>query len=115
MSEPLPQETAGQDAAWSPEGPPHHPAADRAYVLGLLAVVGSVFVLPLLLGPYVWHLGFTTRRQIDLEPGRWGGRRQATAGLVLGAVATATLAVLALAAVGVAAYAALRLRADTGY
>ncbi len=104
-----------EHGAPSATGQPHHPGADRAYVLGLLAVVGSVFVLPVLLGPYVWHLGFTTRREIDLEPGRWGGRRQATAGLVLGAVATALLAALTLAAVGVAVHAGLRLDADTGY
>lgn len=94
---------------------PLHPAADRAYVLGLLAVVGSVFVLPLLLGPWVWHLGARTRREMDREPTRWRGRRQATAGLVLGAVATGLLTLLVLGLVGWAAIEHLRLTEDTGY
>lgn len=103
------------EAAHRPE-PAAHPRADRAYVLGLLAVVGSVFVLPLLLGPYVWFLGVSARREMDREPDRWsGGRKQATAGLVLGAVATTLLALLVLALVGWAVAERLTLSADTGY
>lgn len=96
-------------------GPTVHPGADRAYVLGLLSLVGSVFVLPALLGPYVWHLGLATRREIDRAPTRWTGRRQATAGMVLGALATALLVVGLLVLVGFAVRAYLRLSADTGY
>lgn len=96
-------------------GPTVHPGADRAYVLGLLSLVGAVFVLPALLGPYVWHLGVSTRREIDRDPTRWSGRRQATAGMILGALATALLVVGLLVLVGFAVRAYLRLSVDTGY
>ncbi|MGQ2910434.1 hypothetical protein [Aeromicrobium sp.] len=96
-------------------GPTVHPGADRAYVLGLLSLVGAVFVLPALLGPYVWHLGVSTRREIDRDPARWVGRRQATAGMVLGALATALVVVGLLVLVGFAVHAHLQLSADTGY
>ncbi|MCR4514305.1 hypothetical protein [Aeromicrobium sp. 50.2.37] len=96
-------------------GPAVHPGADRAYVLGLLSVVGAVFVLPALLGPYVWHLGVSTRREIDRDPTRWLGRRRASAGMVLGALATALVVVGLLVLVGFAVQAHLQLSADTGY
>lgn len=96
-------------------GPAVHPGADRAYVLGLLSVVGAVFVLPALLGPYVWHLGVSTRREIDRYPTRWLGRRRASAGMVLGALATALVVVGLLVLVGFAVQAHLQLSADTGY
>lgn len=94
---------------------PMHPAVDRAYVLGVVSLVGAVLVLPLLLGPWAWHLGFVARREIDREPGRWDGRRRATAGMVLGAVASVVLALLVLGLVGWAVGERLRLVEDTGY
>lgn len=96
-------------------GTRQHPGADRAYVLGLLSVVGAVLVLPTLLGPVAWYLGASVRREIDRDPARWHGRRRAGAGLVLGAVASALLVLGVLVLVGLAAHALLRLSADTGY
>lgn len=67
--------------------PPQHPRATAALTLGILAVVG----LPIL-GPLAWYYGASTMRAIDREPGRWQGRGQAKAGLVMGVVGTGLLA-----------------------
>ena len=92
-----------------------HPRATAALVLGLVSVIGSVLVAPAALGPVAWYLGISARRDIAREPQRWAGHRQATAGMVLGIMATFLLMMLALVAVVVAGLVALALQRDTGY
>jgi hypothetical protein len=94
---------------------PHHPRATAAFAVGLTSLVGVVVLLPVALGPLACYLGASARREIEREPGRWGGQTQATAGLVLGIVATVVLVivvVLMLAAIGLFS---LALHTDTGY
>lgn len=98
-----------------PEPTSDHPRAIAALVMGLVSVIGSVLVAPAALGPVAWYLGVSARREIAREPERWTGHRQATAGMVLGIIATVVLVVLALVAVVVAGLFALTLREDSGY
>ena len=94
---------------------PDHPRATAALVVGLVSLVGTLFVLPAALGPLACYLGVSARRSIEREPDRWGGHGQATAGMVLGIVASAILALLAVFSLFVAALFAVALRLDTGY
>jgi hypothetical protein len=94
---------------------PDHPRATAALVVGLVSLLGSIFVLPAALGPVACYLGVSARRSIEREPHRWGGHGQATAGLVLGIIASAVLALLAVASLVFAGLFALALRLDTGY
>jgi len=92
-----------------------HPRSTAALAVGLVSLLGSVFVLPAALGPLACYLGVSARRAIEREPHRWGGHGQATAGLVLGIIASAVLAMLAVMSLMFAALFALALRIDTGY
>jgi hypothetical protein len=65
-------------------GPPRHPDAMTAIVLG----GASLLVLPLL-GPFAWHLGAKAGREMAAQPGRWSGDDLARIGMILGMVATA--------------------------
>jgi hypothetical protein len=94
---------------------PDHPRATAAFAVGIVSLVGAVFVLPAALGPLAWYLGVSARRSIEREPGRWSGRGQATAGLVMGIVASAVLALLVVASLAFAGLFALALQLDTGY
>ena len=71
---------------------PDHPQASTAFVLGLVALIGGFFcALPLVVGPFAWVTGARARREID-QDGRYGGREKATAGMVMGIIATGILA-----------------------
>jgi hypothetical protein len=71
---------------------PDHPQATTALVLGLVALAGGfVCVLPILAGPFAWVVGARVRREIDQDQ-RYGGRDRATAGMVMGIIATGLLA-----------------------
>ena len=94
---------------------PEHPRATAALAVGIVSLAGAVFVLPAALGPVAWYLGISARRSIEREPHRWGGRGQATAGMVMGIIASAVLALLAIASLAFAGLFALALRLDTGY
>ena len=87
----------------SPHGPPYlpaapdHPSAGTALTLGLVALIGGwVCAVPFLVGPFAWATGARVRREIDASGGRYGGRGQATAGMVMGIVATGLLALAVL-------------------
>ena len=58
------------------------------------------------LGPLAWYFGVATMRDMDREPGRWQGRGQAKAGLIMGIIGSAflvlTLLVLLLFVAGIA-------------
>lgn len=94
---------------------PDHPRATAAFVVGLVSVIGAFFVLPAALGPLACYLGVSARRTIEQEPQRWGGHGQATAGMVLGIIASAFLALLAVVSLMLVGLFALALRLDTGY
>ena len=94
---------------------PDHPRATAAFVVGLVSVMGAFFVLPAALGPLACYLGVSARRSIEREPHRWGGHGQATAGMVLGIIASAFLALLAVASLMLVGLFAVALRLDTGY
>ncbi|WP_341923979.1 DUF4190 domain-containing protein [Nocardioides psychrotolerans] len=74
--------------------------ATTSMILGIIAVV-SILATPfccitlpgMLTGPFAIWTGVKAKREIDREPGRFGNRGQAVAGLVTGIVAT-VLAVL---------------------
>lgn len=71
---------------------PDHPQASTALVLGLVALVGGFMcVLPILAGPFAWVVGARVRREIDQDQ-QYAGRDRATAGMVMGIVATGLLA-----------------------
>lgn len=64
-------------------GPPRHPDAMTAIVLG----AASLLVLPLL-GPFAWHIGAKAGREMAAQPGRWSGDDLARIGMILGIVGT---------------------------
>ena len=94
---------------------PDHPRATAAVVVGLVSLIGAFFVLPAALGPLACYLGVSARRTIEREPHRWGGYGQATAGMVLGIIASAFLALIAVASLVIVGLFAVALRLDTGY
>jgi len=75
---------------------PDHPQVSTAFVLGLVSLVGGFLCgLPILAGPFAWVAGARARKAIDQDP-RYGGREKATAGMVMGIVATSLLALVLL-------------------
>jgi hypothetical protein len=70
-----------------------HPRATLALVLGLVAVAGGLaLAVPLLLAPFAWVIGRGVVRDVDASGGQLGGRELGSAGMVLGIVGTALLA-----------------------
>ncbi len=81
---------------------PEHPQVTTAFVLGLVSLIGGFACgLPIFAGPFAWAMGARVRKEIDREPGRYGGREKATAAMIMGMVATGFV-VLALLVLGVA-------------
>lgn len=79
---------------------PLHPQAMRAFALGMIAVIGTFFLLlPVLLSPVAWWTGARAVREIDAEPDAWSGRGLAQTGKVLGMVGTALIALVVAAVV----------------
>ena len=78
-------------------------------------MVGVVMVVPAALGPLACYLGASARRSIEREPDRWDGKGQATAGLVLGIIATGVFALITIMMLVAAGLLALAVRIDTGY
>lgn len=85
---------------------PAHPSATTAMVLGLIALVGSLFTcgLTLLLGPFGWWIGAKAVREIDENPGRYSAREQANAGKIMGLISTVLLVLGVLAAVALVSF-----------
>ena len=76
--------------AFQPSGAAvEHPQATLAFVLGLLSILGL-----LILGPFGWYFGRKVVREIDRDPRPFNNRGLAMAGMVLGIVATAFMALL---------------------
>jgi hypothetical protein len=82
-------------------GLPDHPSSTTAMVLGIVALVGLAVCggLTLVLAPFAWAMGSRAVREIDAEPGRYGGRDKANAGRIMGIIGTVLLALGVLAVV----------------
>lgn len=84
-------------------------------ILGIISVLGVFCILPVLAGPFAWYHGAVARRAIERDPTRWGGRNDATIGMVCGIIGTALLALsLVIAALLVGGF-ALLLSPRSGY
>ncbi len=104
---------ASRSALTSPEG---HPLARRSLILGLVGLIGSLCLLiPVVLSPFAWYYGAVARREIDRAPDRWGGRGDATTGMVCGIIGTALLALLLVIGAMVVGSLALLLTFEGGY
>ena len=62
-------------------------------VLGIVALVGLAVCggITLVLAPFAWAMGSRAVREIDAEPGRYGGRDKANAGRIMGIIGTVLL------------------------
>ncbi|HEU4812417.1 MAG TPA: DUF4190 domain-containing protein [Nocardioides sp.] len=70
-----------------------HPSATTALVLSLVGLAGIMFCggLTLVLSPFAWRTGAKAVREIDANPGMYGGRDQANAGRIMGIIGTVLL------------------------
>ncbi len=76
-------------------GLPDQPSATTAMVLGIIGLVGIAFCggLTLVLSPFAWAIGRKSVREIDANPGRYGGRDKANAGKIMGIIGTVLLVI----------------------
>lgn len=108
-----PQQPYQPESPWQPSYPPgygyqraNHSGATTSMVLGIvalaclpLAFMCCGITLPgMLTAPFAWVIGARAKREIDAQPGRYGNRGSAEAGVVMGIIGT-VLGVLAVAAV----------------
>lgn len=78
--------------AFSEASLPEHPSATTTLVLGILGIVG---LWPL--GLIAWVVGAKAKREMRTNPGRWRPSGSLTAGVVLGVITTALMALMMLA------------------
>jgi len=93
---------------------PQHPRATAALAMGLVSLIGAVLVVPAALGPLACYLGVSARRSIEREPQCWGGKAQATTGMVLGIIASSLLVLFAVVSLVLAGLFAVSLRTSYG-
>ncbi len=76
---------------WAPPPPPH-PEANKAMVLGIVALAGGITCyLPIVIAPFAWAIGHRVVKEIDSTPFAQGGRGEAQAGMVMGIIGTVIL------------------------
>src|SRR6478736_394947 len=75
--------------------PANHPSATTALVLSLIGLAGIALCggITLVLSPFAWRTGAKAVREIDANPGMYGGRDQANAGRIMGIIGTVLLAI----------------------
>jgi hypothetical protein len=95
--------------AYAGGGLPDHPSSTTSMVLGIIGLAGILFCggLTLVLSPFAWGIGAKSVREIDQQPGRYGGRDKAQAGKWMGIIGTVllvlgVLAIVFLVIVGIA-------------
>ena len=77
------------------QAPGNHPQATTAMVLSLVGLIGFfVCGLPLVLSPFAWRMGGRVVREIDANPGMYGGREQANAARIIGLIGTVLLGII---------------------
>ncbi|GAB3789626.1 DUF4190 domain-containing protein [Nocardioides ungokensis] len=71
----------------------NHPSATTSLVLSLIGLAGIMFCggITLVLSPFAWRIGAKAVREIDANPGMYGGRDQANAGRIMGIIGTVLL------------------------
>ena len=81
------------------QAPVNHPSATSALVLSIIGLVGIALCggLTLVLSPFAWRMGARAVREIDANPGMYGGRDQANAARIMGLIGTVLLALGVLA------------------
>lgn len=85
-------------------------------VLGVVSLAGFfVLVVPVLVAPVAWYLGARAGREVERDPARWSGGTEARAGMILGMIGTAMMALALALLVGVAGLLLLAFRYDSGY
>ncbi len=96
---PAPGGIPGQYAGYTAVAPAH-PQSTLALVLGLVSLVGGLFVcgLPLLVSPFAWAIGRSSLKDIRESQGRLSGESNARAGMIMGIIGTVLL-ILAIVAV----------------
>jgi hypothetical protein len=74
-------------------------------VLGIVGLVGIALCggITLVLSPFAWAIGHKAVREIDADPGRYGGRDKANAGKIMGIIGTVLLVLGIVAIIGVIA------------
>src|SRR6476469_1761992 len=73
----------------------NHPSATTSLVLSLIGLAGIMFCggITLVLSPFAWRIGAKAVREIDANPGMYGGRDQANAGRIMGIIGTVLLVI----------------------
>ncbi len=84
-------------------GLPDQPSATTAMVLGIVGLVGIALCggITLVLSPFAWAIGHKSVREIDANPGRYGGRDKANAGKIMGIIGTVFLIIGIIAIIGI--------------
>jgi hypothetical protein len=77
---------------------PKHPQATLAMVLGIIGLTSLMCYVTAFVAPFAWWIGAKAVKEIDAEPGRYGGRGEAMAGKIMGIIGTVLL-IIALIAV----------------
>jgi hypothetical protein len=70
---------------------PNHPKATTALVLGIIGLTGIMCYITFLVAPVAWVIGHKAVKEIDANPGAYGGRSEANAGKIMGIVGTVLL------------------------
>ncbi len=106
MSQPFPPQQPTQPFFPPASGPPDHPKAMTALVLGIIGMASILMCcgLGLFLSPFAWVMGSRVVREIDASGGAQGGRGNANIGRILGIVGTVAIPFVM---VGAFAYAGL--------
>jgi len=111
---PPPMSSPPYGPAWTPAYGPmipgqDHPGANQAMVLGIVAMVclGLAFfccvTIPgLVCAPVAWVKGARAKREIDANPGVYGNRGQAVAGVVMGMIGSICGVLVVAASIGIA-------------